>query len=194
MKDIMGKESLENKENRIDYKRSISGKGVERLLIISKEVKVSVQPIQSNRIRMWLQGEADSKVILKCEKRGEERVIMLQEKKVVEKVELKIAIPTTIPYLSIGTGSANVKVRNILPDELSIKTNNGLVDINTLDIDKESNIKINTKDADIQLQIRGHIELDSKSTTGVTRNRHKTNGEATVKIQARSISGDINVL
>ena len=48
MKDIMGKESLENKENRIDYKRSISGKGVERLLIISKEVKVSVQPIQSN--------------------------------------------------------------------------------------------------------------------------------------------------
>ena len=190
----MGKESLENKENRIDYKRSISGKGVERLVIISKEVNVSIQPIQSNKIRMWLQGEAGSEVTLKSKKRENESIITFQETKVVGKVELKIAIPTTIPYLSIGTGSANVKVRNILPDELSIKTNNGLVDINTLDIDKESNIKINTKDADIQLQIRGHIELDSKSTTGVTRNRHKTNGEATVKIQARSISGDINVL
>lgn len=158
----MGKKSLENKEHRIDYKRSISGKGVERLLIISKEVKVSVQPIQSNRIRMWLQGEAASKVILKCEKRGEERVIMLQEKKVVEKVELKIAIPTTIPYLSIGTGSANVKVRNILPDELSIKTNNGLEDISTPDIDKESDIKINTQKADIRAQIIRLQEYDGR--------------------------------
>ena len=190
----MGKKSLENKEHRIDYKRTISGKKVERLIIISREVKVSVQSIQSNKIRMWLQGEAGSEVTLKSQKRENEAIITFQEKKVAGKVELKIAIPTTIPYLSIGTGSANVKVRNILPDELSIKTNNGLVDINTLDIDKESNIKINTKDADIQLQIRGHIELDSKSTTGVTRNRHKTNGEATIKIQARSISGDINVL
>ena len=194
MKDIMGKESLENKENRIDYKRSISGKGVERLVIISKEVKVSIQPIQSNKIRMWLQGEAASKVILKCEKRGEERVIMLQEKKVVEKVELKIAIPTTIPYLSIGTASAGVKIKNVLPEELIIKTNNGLVDISTPDIDKESHIKINTQKADIRTQIRGHIELDSKSTTGVTYDRHKTNGKATVKIKARSISGDITVL
>ena len=190
----MGKESLENKENRIDYKRSISGKGVERLVIISKEVKVSIQPIQSNKIRMWLQGEAASKVILKCEKRGEERVIMLQEKKVVEKVELKIAIPTTIPYLSIGTASAGVKIKNVLPEELIIKTNNGLVDISTPDIDKESHIKINTQKADIRTQIRGHIELDSKSTTGVTYDRHKTNGKATVKIKARSISGDITVL
>ena len=190
----MGKKSLENKEHRIDYKRSISGKGVERLLIISKEVKVSVQPIQSNRIRMWLQGEAASKVILKCEKRGEERVIMLQEKKVVEKVELKIAIPTTIPYLSIGTASAGVKIKNVLPGELIIKTNNGLVDISTPDIDKESDIKINTQKADIRTQIRGHIELDSKSTTGVTYDRHKTNVKSTVKIHARSISGDITVL
>lgn len=193
MKDIMGKEK-ENKECRIDYKRSISGKGVERLLIISKEVKISVQPIQSNKIRMWLQGEPGSEVILKYEKRDKERVIMLQEKKVVGKVGLKIAIPTTIPYLSIGTNSANVKVRNVLPNELRIKTNNGLVDINALDIDKESNIKVNTQKADIRAQVRGHIELDSKSTTGVTYDRHKTNGKSMVKIHACSISGDITVL
>lgn len=190
----MGKESLENKENRIEYRRAISGKGVERLLIISKEVKVSVQPIQSNRIRIWLQGEADSEVTLKSKKRENELIITFQEKKVVGKVELKIAIPTTIPYLSIGTASAGVKIKNVLPEELRIKTNNGLVDISTPDIDKESDIKINTQKADIQVQIRGHIELDSKSTTGVTYDRHKTNGKSTVKIQARSISGDINVL
>ena len=194
MKDIMGKESLENKENRIDYKRSISGKGVERLLIISKEVKVSVQSIQSNKIRMWLQGEAGSEVTLKSQKRENEAIITFQEKKIAGKVELKIAIPTTIPYLSIGTASAGVKIKNVLPGELIIKTNNGLVDISTPDIDKESDIKINTQKADIRTQIRGHIELDSKSTTGVTYDRHKTNGKATVKIKARSISGDITVL
>ena len=112
----MGKESLENKENRIDYKRSISGKGVERLVIISKEVKVSIQPIQSNKIRMWLQGEAGSEVTLKSKKRENESIITFQETKVVGKVELKIAIPTTIPSLSIGTGSADVKIKNVLPD------------------------------------------------------------------------------
>ena len=194
MKDIMGKESLENKENRIDYKRSISGKGVERLVIISKEVKVSIQPIQSNKIRMWLQGEAGSEVTLKSKKRENESIITFQETKVVGKVELKIAIPTTIPSLSIGTGSADVKIKNVLPEELRIKTNNGLVEISTPDIDRESDIKINTQSADILAQIRGHIELDSKSTTGVTYDRHKTNGKSTVKIHARSISGDITVL
>ena len=194
MKDVMGKESLGNKEHRIDYKRSISGKGVKRLLIISDEVKISVQPIQSNKIRMWLQGEPGSKIILEYEKRDEERVIMFQEKKVVGRAELKIAIPTAIPYLSIGTGSANVKIKNVLPEELRIKTNNGMVEISTPEIDKESDIKINTQSADILAQIRGHIELDSKSTTGVTYDRHKTNGKSMVKIHARSISGDITVL
>ena len=189
----MGKESLGNKEHRIDYKRSISGKGVKRLLIISDEVKISVQPIQSNKIRMWLQGEPGSKIILEYEKRDEERVIMFQEKKVVGRAELKIAIPTAIPYLSIGTGSANVKIKNVLPEELRIKTNNGMVEISTPEIDKESDIKINTQSADILAQIRGHIELDSKSTTGVTYDRHKTNGKATVKIKARTISGDVHV-
>ena len=54
MKDIMGK-GKENKEQWIDYKRSISGKGVKRLLITSKNVRVSVQPtVDSNKIRMWL--------------------------------------------------------------------------------------------------------------------------------------------
>lgn len=194
MKDVMGKESLGNKEHRIDYKRSISGKGVERLLIISDEVKISVQPIQSNKIRMWLQGEPGSKIILEYKKRDEERVIMFQEKKVVGRAELKIAIPTAIPYLSIGTGSANVKIKNVLPEELRLKTNNGMVEISTPEIDKESDIKINTQSADILAQIRGHIELDSKSTTGVTYDRHKTNGKSMVKIHARSISGDITVL
>ena len=190
----MGKESLENKENRIDYKRSISGKGVKRLLITSKNVRVSVQPtVDSNKIRMWLQGEAGSEVTLKSQKRENEAIITFQEKKVAGKVELKIAIPTTIPYLSIGTASADVKIKNVLPEELRIKTNNGLVDISTPDIDKESDIKINTQKADIRAQIRGHIELDSKSTTGVTYDRHKTNGKATVKIKARTISGDVHV-
>lgn len=191
---IMGRERLENKEHRIDYKRTISGKRVERLIIISKEVKVSVQSIQSNKIRMWLQGEAGSEVTLKSQKRENEAIITFQEKKIVGKVELKIAIPTTIPYLSIGTASADVKIKNVLPEELRIKTNNGLVEISTPDIDKESNIKVNTQKADILAQIRGHIELDSKSTTGVTYDRHKTNGKSIVKIQARSISGDITVL
>lgn len=67
------------------------------------------------------------------------------------------------------------------------------MDISTPDIDKESDIKINTQKADIRAQIRGHIELDSKSTTGVTYDRHKTNGKATVKIKARTISGDVHV-
>ena len=193
MKDIMGK-GKENKEQRIDYKRSISGKGVKRLLITSKNVRVSVQPtVDSNKIRMWLQGEAGSEVTLKSQKRENEAIITFQEKKVAGKVELKIAIPTTIPYLSIGTASAGVKIKNVLPEELRIKTNNGLVDISTPDIDKESDIKINTQKADIRAQIRGHIELDSKSTTGVTYDRHKTNGKATVKIKARTISGDVHV-
>ena len=189
----MGKKSLKNKKHRIDYKRTISGKKVERLIIISREVKVSVQSIQSNKIRMWLQGEAGSEVTLKSQKRENEAIITFQEKKVAGKVELKIAIPTTIPYLSIGTASAGVKIKNVLPEELRIKTNNGLVEISTPDIDRESDIKINTRSADILAQIRGHIELDSKSTTGVTYDRHKTNGKATVKIKARTISGDVHV-
>lgn len=153
-----------------------------------------MQPtVDSNKIRMWLQGEAGSEVTLKSQKRENEAIITFQEKKVAGKVELKIAIPTTIPYLSIGTASAGVKIKNVLPEELRIKTNNGLVDISTPDIDKESDIKINTQKADIRAQIRGHIELDSKSTTGVTYDRHKTNGKATVKIKARTISGDVHV-
>ena len=40
----MGKEK-ENKENRIDYKKSISGEGVERIIITTEKVKVFVQPI-----------------------------------------------------------------------------------------------------------------------------------------------------
>ena len=190
----MGKESLTNKEHRLEYRRTISGKKVERLIIISKEVKVSVQPIQSNRIRMWFQGEAGSEVTLRIKKRKNESIITFKEKKVVGKVELKIAIPTTIPYLSVTTDSGNVKIKNVLPKEISIKTNKGSVDINTLDIDKGSNVAIDTQSADIQLQIRGHIKLDARSTTGVTHNRHQTNGKSTVKIQANSISGDITVL
>ena len=189
----MGKEKENREQHRIDYKKSISGKRVERLIITSKKVKVLVQPIQSNRIRMWLQGEA-SEVTLRSKKREKELVVMLQEGSDVRNVELKIAIPTTIKYLSIGTSSADVKIKNVLPEELRIKTNNGLVEISTPDIDRESDIKINTRSADILAQIRGHIELDSKSTTGVTYDRHKTNGKSTVKIHARSISGDITVL
>ena len=116
---------------------------------------------------MWLQGEAGSEVTRKSKKRENESIITFQETKVVGKVELKIAIPTTIPSLSIGTGSADVKIKNVLPEELRIKTNNGLVEISTPDIDRESDIKINTRSADILAQIRGHIELDSKSTIKV---------------------------
>ena len=85
----MGKKSLKNKEHRIDYKRTISGKKVERLIIISREVKVSVQSIQSNKIRMWLQGEAGSEVTLKSQKRENEAIITFQEKKVAGKVTRK---------------------------------------------------------------------------------------------------------
>lgn len=190
----MGKESLENREHRLKYRRAISGKKVERLIIISKDVQVSVQPIQSNRIRIWLQGEAGSKVTFRSKKRKNKSIITFQEKKVVGKVELKIAIPTTIPYLSVTTVSGNVKIKNVLPKEIRIKTNKAPVDINTLDIDKRSDVAIDTQSADIQLQIRGHIKLDARSTTGVTNNRHETNGESTVEIQAYSISGNITVL
>lgn len=189
----MGKEKENREQHRIDYKKSISGKRVERLIITSKKVKVLVQPIQSNRIRMWLQGEA-SEVTLRSKKREKELVVMLQEGSDVRNVELKIAIPTTIKYLSIGTSSADVKIKNVLPEELRIKTNNGLVDISTPGVDSESDIKINTQHADIRAQIKGHIELDSKSTTGETHDYHKTNGKATIKVKAHTISGDITVL
>lgn len=189
----MGKEK-EIREHRIDYKKSISGKKVERLLITAKKVKVSVQPMQSNKIQMWLQGEAASEVILKTRKREKEQVIMLQEGSDIKNVVLKIAIPTTIKYLSIGTASADVKIKNVLPKELRIKTNNGLVDISTPDMDRECEININTQYADIQVQIIGHVELDSRSITGETHDHHKTNGKSIVKIKARSISGDITVL
>ena len=43
----------ENKEHRLEYRRAISGKKVERLLITSKAVRISVQPItRTNKVRM----------------------------------------------------------------------------------------------------------------------------------------------
>ena len=88
----MGKEK-ENKENRIDYKKSISGEGVERIIITTEKVKVFVQPIESNKIRIWLHGKSSAKVTLESEKREKELVIMIKEDN-VEDAQLKVAIPT----------------------------------------------------------------------------------------------------
>lgn len=134
----------ENKEHRLEYRRAISGKKVERLLITSKAVRISVQPItRTNKVRMWLQGEAASKVILSCKKRDKDLVIMLKEGSDVRNVELKVAIPTRIKYLSIGTISAKVRVENILPEEVRIKTTKGQVKIVDAP-DRKSHVHIST--------------------------------------------------
>lgn len=190
----MGKEK-ENKEHRIDYKKSISVKGVERLLITTKKVRVSVQPIESNKIRIWLQGKSSQKISFKNERREEEQelAIMLKEGSDVGNVELKVAIPISIKYLSIGTISAKVRVENILPEELRIKTTRGQVKIINAP-DRESDVHISTSNADIQAEFKaGCVEMVAKSVSGEVRNKHKSNGKATVKMKAYTISGDIFV-
>lgn len=190
----MGKEK-ENKEHRIDYKKSISVKGVERLLITTKKVRVSVQPIESNKIRIWLQGKSSPKISFKNERREEEQelAIMLKEGSDVGNVELKVAIPISIKYLSIGTISAKVRVENILPEELRIKTTRGQVKIINAP-DRESHVHISTSKADIQAEFKaGCVEMLAKSVSGEVRNKHKSNGKATVKMEAYTISGDILV-
>ena len=190
---IMGKEK-ESKEHRmVDYKKSISRKGVERLLITSKKVNVFVQPTESNKIRIWLRGKASQKVRLKDEKREKELVIMLQEDSDLQNVELKVAIPTSIKYLSIGTNSANVLVKNILPEELRIKTTKGHVEIINAP-DRKSHVHISTSQADIHTEFKaGCVEMAAKSVRGEVHDRHKSKGKATVKLEASTISGNIFV-
>ena len=182
----------ENKEHRLEYRRAISGKKVERLLITSKAVRISVQPItRTNKVRMWLQGEAASKVILSCKKRDKDLVIMLKEGSDVRNVELKVAIPTRIKYLSIGTISAKVRVENILPEEVRIKTTKGQVKIVDAQ-DRKSHVHISTSDADIQAEFKaGCVEMVAKSVSGEVRDKHQSKGKATVKLEASTISGDI---
>lgn len=185
----MGKEK-ENKENRIDYKKSISGEGVERIIITTEKVKVFVQPIESNKIRIWLHGKSSAKVTLESEKREKELVIMIKEDN-VEDAQLKVAIPTRIKYLSVGTSSGKVQVENILPEELHIKTTKGQVKIINAP-DRKSHVHISTSKADIRAEFKaGCVEMLAKSVSGEVHDKHQSKGKATVKLEASTISGDI---
>lgn len=188
----MGK-GKENKEYRIDQKESFLRKNRERVIITAKKTKIFVQHTRADRIQIWLYGTSPKKVDFKTQKREDELVIIAEEGEAVGTVEMRIAIPDNIKYLSIGTTSGKVKIENILPKELRIKTKDGEVRIKHAP-DRDANVHISTAKADIRTEFKAEcVEVEAKSVSGKIYNSHKTNGELTVKLEVTTISGDIYV-
>ncbi len=118
---------------------------------------------------------------------------MLDEKGDGGNVKLKIAIPSSIKYLSIGTSAGNVRVSEILPEELRIKTKKGDVRINDVP-EKDSKISISTRSGNIETEFEsGYVELEAKTKMGKVYNYYKGNGKETIKLNASTTYGDIIV-
>lgn len=189
----MGK-GKENKEQWIDKRKSFPRKKVERIIIITRNANVYVQSTRADDIvQTWVHGKSSQEVRLKKERRKKELVIMLDEKEDGGNVKLKIAIPTNIKYLSIGTSSGNVRINDILPEELRIKTKKGEVRINDVP-EKDSKISISTRSGNIKTEFEsGYVELEANSKMGKIYNHYKGKGEATIKLNAFTTYGDITV-
>ena len=183
----------ENKEYRIDKKEAFLMKKTEKIIITTKKVKVSVQSTRVDRVQIMFSGTSPMKVGLKIKRREDGIVVTTEEGSEIGNVELKIAIPESLKYLSIGTTSGKVKLESTLPEELRIKTKYGQVTIDHAP-DRDANVHISTMKADIYTDFKAVcVEVEAKSVSGKTYNSHKTNGESTVKLEASTISGDIHV-
>ena len=188
----MGK-GKENKEQRIDERKSFPKENVERILITTKNANVSVQLTREDIVQTWIHGKSSQEVNLEKEKRKKELIIMLDEKGDGGNVKLKIAIASSIKYLSIGTSAGNVRVSEILPEELRIKTKKGDVRINDVP-EKDSKISISTRSGNIETEFEsGYVELEAKSKMGKVYNYYKGNGKETIKLNASTTYGDIIV-
>ena len=188
----MGK-GKENKEQRIDKRKSFPRENVERIVVITKNANVSVQLTRADIVQTWIHGKSSQEVILEMERRKKELIIMFDEKEAGGNVKLKIAIPTSIKYLSIGTSSGNVRIKEVLPEELRIKTKKGDVRIDDVP-EKECEISVSTRSGNIKTEFEsGYVELEAKSKMGKIYNYYKGKGEATIKLNASTTYGDIIV-
>ena len=181
------------KEYRINRHISYPVREAERLIVTTQKVAVFVKKTEIEKVQVWLHGCTSQKVRVKSKRRENEFVLMLEEMGVADDVEIRISIPESIKYLSVGTISGDVSLNKILPEQLRIKTNDGDVMIKDAP-DRNASVCISTMKADIWTEFKAaSVEVESKSLNGKTYSRHKTNGEATVKLEAITVSGDIHI-